>query len=147
MRTLHGIPIPALACALLAAALAGCSSQQQFAMARISNDQAHAAAVRADAAVVTPTLAEGAAALAESDSLLAKSERGDYGPFAQGDRLQDAYVQGELAAAAFLKAGAEQDRAAAQAELDGAQAGLENDRKTLEDYESLLKSLKNGGAE
>ncbi|MBO7501445.1 MAG: hypothetical protein J6T45_08875 [Fibrobacterales bacterium] len=132
-------------CAL--ALLSGCSSQQQLALARVSNEQAHAAAGRVETAETTPALDEGAKALAEADSLLAKGERGEYGPFAKEDRLQDAYIQGELAAAAFLKAGAEQETRALEAKNAETEARIANETKTLEDYEALLRSLRDGRAE
>ena len=134
--------------ALCAAAFfSGCSSQQQLALARVSNEQAHAAAGRVETAQATPALEEGAKALAEADSLLSKSERGEYGPFAKEDRLQDAYIQGELATAAFLKAGAEQETRALEAKNAETEARIADESRTLEDYEALLRKLREGRAE
>lgn len=126
--------------------LIGCSSQAQLALARTSVAQAHAAEARVD-----QTKAKGEAfelaqqSLHAADSMLVKGEKGEYGPLAKGERLNDTWMHGEIASAAFLQASAEQLEAELTSQCQAQKFQLEQDLSTLEDYRLYLNSLLKGG--
>ena len=81
-----------------------------------------------------------------ADSMLVKGEKGEYGPLAKGERLNDTWMHGEIASAAFLQASAEQLEAELASQCQAQKFQLEQDLSTLEDYRLYLNSLLKGGS-
>lgn len=125
--------------------LAGCSSQAQLALARTSVAQAHAAEARVDHSKAKGEAFELARqSISIADSMLVKGEKGEYGPLAKGERLNDTWMHGEIASAAFLQAGAELREAELAAQYQAQQVQLEQELSTLADYRLYLGSLVTG---
>lgn len=132
----------------ITALMAGCSSQAQLALARTSVAQAHAAEARVDPSKVqSPAFDLAQSTMLQADTMLAKGERGEYGPLAKSERLNDTWMKAEIASAAFLQAGAEQEEKELRARCSLEQLQLEQEMKTLEDYRLFLSSIQKGRTE
>lgn len=120
----------------------GCSSQAQMALARTSVAQARAAEARIDLSQPqTAALEQARASLHQADTMLAKGERGEFGPLAKTERLNDTWMQGEIATASFLQVGAEQQEELLRQRYISEKLLLQQELQTLEDYRLFLTNL------
>lgn len=123
----------------------GCSSQAQLALARTSVTQAHAAEARVDREKGTgPALELAKVTVSKADSLLQMGEKGEFGPLTVGERLNDTWMHGEVATAAFLLAGAEGETSDLKERLRRLTLQLEQEKGTLEDYSQFLNAIRGG---